>query len=258
MKILKLFLLSILSFSCWSQLDPCQDFSANLQISDALNIVSCDGQAFCNVSGGTAPYSFNWSIGNNISANINVFLCAGPICCIVTDSNGCSYETCDTISTENSGDTLVINNGGSSQCNSPVSSIDIEVEDCILNYNSLDTAFLGYTIPSVNLLDSFLIVWYVVLENNIYYPIETYIEPITTNGCYDLSLTVYCQLKSLNYNTVIINGSFDFNTSSINELELEKQIIRKVDLMGREVDENQTGIVIYHYSDGSIKKYYKN
>jgi len=55
----------------------------------------CDGIATLSASGGTAPYSYMWSIGaisNPISG-----LCAGIYCCTITDANGCTATICVTI-----------------------------------------------------------------------------------------------------------------------------------------------------------------
>ncbi|GIV42269.1 MAG: hypothetical protein KatS3mg034_1579 [Vicingaceae bacterium] len=57
----------------------------------------CNGTATANVSGGTPPYTFNWSNGQTGQTATN--LCAGTYTVTVTDSNGCSKT-----------DTVTINN----------------------------------------------------------------------------------------------------------------------------------------------------
>jgi len=47
----------------------------------------CEGTAFANVSGGTAPYTYNWST-NDTTASINN-LCAGTYFVEITDDLGC-------------------------------------------------------------------------------------------------------------------------------------------------------------------------
>ncbi len=50
----------------------------------------CDGEAQISVSGGTAPYTYNWSGGLNPNSNNNLNLCGGSHSVLVTDNNGCT------------------------------------------------------------------------------------------------------------------------------------------------------------------------
>ncbi len=59
---------------------------------------SCDGSATISVSGGTAPYTYQWSDGSTLPFPSN--LCAGTYSVSVTDANGCTILA-----------TIVINNG---------------------------------------------------------------------------------------------------------------------------------------------------
>ena len=71
--------------------------TVNITTTDA-NCGQCDGTAFINVSGGTAPYSYLWNdVNNQTTQNINN-LCAGDYCVTVTDFNGCSAISCTNIS----------------------------------------------------------------------------------------------------------------------------------------------------------------
>lgn len=47
----------------------------------------CEGTAFANVTGGTAPYSYNWSTSDTIASINN--LCAGTYFVEITDDMGC-------------------------------------------------------------------------------------------------------------------------------------------------------------------------
>lgn len=51
---------------------------------------SCDGEAGVYVTGGTGPYAYSWSQGDNVNAAYNTGLCAGQIDLVVTDVNGCT------------------------------------------------------------------------------------------------------------------------------------------------------------------------
>ncbi|MGP8215576.1 MAG: T9SS type A sorting domain-containing protein [Bacteroidia bacterium] len=59
--------------------------------------VSCSGSASVKVNGGTSPYTYLWSPGNQTTDSIGD-QCAGTYCCTVTDSKGCKQGTCITIS----------------------------------------------------------------------------------------------------------------------------------------------------------------
>jgi gliding motility-associated-like protein len=65
---------------------------SEIMVSFSSTEVSCkggnDGSAIANSTGGTAPYSFNWS--NNQSGNTATGLIAGTYFVTVTDANGCS------------------------------------------------------------------------------------------------------------------------------------------------------------------------
>lgn len=51
---------------------------------------SCDGEAGAYVTGGTGPYTYAWSQGDNTTSDYNTGLCAGQVDLIVTDNNGCT------------------------------------------------------------------------------------------------------------------------------------------------------------------------
>ncbi|HRJ39682.1 MAG TPA: gliding motility-associated C-terminal domain-containing protein, partial [Flavobacteriales bacterium] len=57
---------------------------------------ACNGFAQANAAGGTAPYSFSWTNGNNSQVNTN--MCAGTYVVTVTDANGCTATATVTIS----------------------------------------------------------------------------------------------------------------------------------------------------------------
>ncbi|TVR79205.1 MAG: hypothetical protein EA412_06865 [Chitinophagaceae bacterium] len=60
-----------------------------------IEAVSCnggnDGQISVNVSGGTSPFNYNWSDGNNSSTAVN--LTAGNYSLTVVDENNCEFST---------------------------------------------------------------------------------------------------------------------------------------------------------------------
>ena len=56
----------------------------------------CNGSAQASVSGGTVPYTYNWSPSSQSTINATN-LCAGTYTCTVTDANGCVATTSCTI-----------------------------------------------------------------------------------------------------------------------------------------------------------------
>lgn len=234
---------------------PC-NLTAQLQLTQSQDSTSCDGSAICQVVGGTAPYTFSWSNGI-CTIGICNNLCPGPICCYVSDANGCTTTICDTITTttQNTGDTLIINSGG---CNTPVGSVVSQIEDCLFDFNSVDTAYLSQIIPGINPLDSLTLLWVFVDTNGIMTTYASYISPLNAQGCYNFTLILYCSQKSLDIKTIIVNDDHFYQLSGINELIIDKKLIKVTDMLGRAVSGEQSGLLIYYYSDGSIKKFYKN
>src|SRR6185369_1288620 len=53
---------------------------------------ACDGFATAAVTGGSAPFSYNWMPGSTAGAAVNN-LCAATYTVTVTDINGCSANT---------------------------------------------------------------------------------------------------------------------------------------------------------------------
>jgi len=89
-------------FSCWFRYRSADrslrgrgDFNGDLNCTD---VPSCDGTAQVATTGGTGPYTYNWSNG---SSNDNLTgLCAATYTVTVTDANGCSTDTTVVINTE--------------------------------------------------------------------------------------------------------------------------------------------------------------
>jgi len=74
------------------------------------NASNCNGSASVAMTGGTAPYTYNWSPSGQTTSNISG-LCVGSYCCTINDINGCIDTACITISYNVS--TGILNNSGS-------------------------------------------------------------------------------------------------------------------------------------------------
>jgi len=54
----------------------------------------CEGKAFVSPTGGTTPYTYNWSLGvtTGVTADTAINLCNGQYFVTITDANGCTVE----------------------------------------------------------------------------------------------------------------------------------------------------------------------
>jgi hypothetical protein len=208
-----------------------------------------------NIICGTAPYTYQWSNGNMLQTINN--LPVGGYCCYVTDANGCNATLCDSIVTQSLGDTLVINSVGT--CNSPINIFTTTIEDCTINYATVDTAYMTINGLINSGLDSILCVWYVIDTTGTYQTYMVNYPMIDSTGCYNFQLVVYCYNKSMNYKTMVINQNEYLGFAGINELTLNnRELIRVVDMLGRDTKVQPNKILIYVYNDGSKEIKYIN
>jgi hypothetical protein len=103
--------------------------------------------------------------------------------------------------TTNYGDTLVITNPGT--CTNPITTFNVLAEDCTINFNTIDTAYMTINGLINSGLDSILCVWYVIDTTGTYQTYMVNYPMIDSTGCYNFQLTVYCYNKSMNYKTII-------------------------------------------------------
>ena len=237
--------------------NPCNSLTASLTIQPTSTASSCDGSATCAPTGGSAPYTYQWSNGETPNTASN--LCPGSyICCYITDANGCTATACDSISyqgqTSGGGDTLIISGNGG--CNNSIGSFVMQIEDCTFNFNAVDTAYLSSVIPGANPADSSLVLWIFVDTNGVSTTITSASPGFNANGCYDYTLILYCSQKSMNIKYIFVNGQYNFQSTNIESLiNTPKELVKILDLSGRVVtNENANGILIYHFSDGSHQK----
>jgi hypothetical protein len=67
---------------------------------------SCSGKLIVNVAGGTTPYQYQWSSGDTI--NTTEQLCSGLYSVLITDVNGCTISSSDSITEFNTFDYSII------------------------------------------------------------------------------------------------------------------------------------------------------
>jgi hypothetical protein len=108
-------------------------------------------------------------------------------------------------------------------------------------------------------LDSILCVWYVVDTTGTYQTYMVNYPMIDSTGCYNFQLVVYCYNKSMNYKTMVINQNEYLGFAGINELTFNnRELIRVVDMLGRDTKVQPNKILIYVYNDGSKEIKYIN
>jgi len=232
--------------------NPCLNFGGYITTIDStIN----DGSMSANITCGTAPYTYQWSNGNMLQSIYNLPL--GSYCCYVTDANGCTTNLCDSITYQSTGDTLVLNATGT--CNNPISTFTTTIEDCTINYNTVDSAYMTINGLINSGLDSILCVWYVIDTTGTYQTYMVNYPMIDSTGCYNFQLVVYCYNKSINYKTMIINQSENIGFASINELSMnQRKLIKVIDLMGRTTELSSGRMLIKCYNDGTTEKVYIN
>ena len=86
----------------------------------------------------------------------------------------------------------------------------------------------------------------------------TYYTGLNT-GCNELQFVLYCFQKSTNVKTIVMSSSVNVEFSGINELTgNSKQLVKVMDLMGRQVSEQPNKLLVYIYSDGTREMRYIN
>ncbi len=238
--------------------NPCLNFTGFTTPTNSVDSLSCDGIITSTVTGGTSPYTYQWSNASTTQTISN--LCPGSYCCYVTDANGCNLTLCDTIGIQspNYGDTLIIN--AANMCNNPIGTLSSTLEDCNLNYNSIDSAFISSITVSQNPLDSVMVTWTLVDTNGVsVFPQYQVYTIVPSTGCYNFQLIVYCLQKSMNYKTIIANATWYMDNVGINELSMnQRKVIKVIDLMGRTTELTSGRMLIKCYNDGTTEKVFIN
>lgn len=148
----------------------------------------CDGSAYVDIYGGTAPYTFTHSNGDATQNPQN--LCAGIYSVIVTDADSSTItlnyvvaDPSDMFNGGNFGDSTAIDTLGTNA-----------IEDCMIDYLTLDTAFVSDISYISN--DSIVVTWSVVDGNGTISFLQSY--TISSGiGVYDIILQIFCPQKTV-------------------------------------------------------------
>jgi len=76
----------------------------------------------------------------------------------------------------------------------------------------------------------------------------------TESGCYRFNVVFTC----LTGGTITLTSTWYVSTVGIDDLQLNKELVKVVDLMGRPSEPTPNKILIYYYSDGTIIKQLKS
>jgi len=233
----------------------CAGFGITTTSDNSTTATSCDGTIIVNVNGGTAPFTYIWGNGTPITSNMSTNLCPGNYVIEVIDANLCSDITNVDI-LDSVGDTIIVNG---SLCPNPQGTIVTQVENCQFNYNSAYIAYLSQVIIPTNPMDSMIIYWAFVDTTAVMTYIQSYAPQVNISGCFNFTLILHCSIKTLNVKTIIVNDSYNVTLSGINELTgNSKQLVKVMDLMGRQVSEQPNKLLVYVYSDGTREMRYIN
>jgi hypothetical protein len=175
--------------------NPCSNFVATVVTTPVSQNTACDGTAEALVSGGTAPYAYNWSNGQTGNPLSN--LCAGLITVSVTDANGCSWTYTAIISgdNQNQDSTIVIDNSGGANGDGDLG--NSLYEDCDLLLEEFETIYAnGYNYQTG---DTVIVVYWLVVDANgnlIDQFATSYGASSNLNGTYVVTTTIICEGRS--------------------------------------------------------------
>ena len=107
-----------------------------------------------------------------------------------------------------------------------------------------------------NPADSIETWWDVYFYNIVMEPISIMFPPFSfpQSGCYGYEVILECQPG----NFTTLTSTYYVSTVGIEELTLDRKVVKVTDIMGRECLPEPNKLLIYHYSDGSTDKIIKN
>lgn len=194
---------------------PCAGFYPTVTVTDCSAPGVCDG-AIAISCPTCAPFTVTWSQGSTTYSISN--LCEGTYEAVVTDANGCTFNTSQFVSYNGSGNIDSINVIGNLATGGMIAGTLISswIYNCDIDMSMLDTAFMVSASFGNNPAnqDSLYTVWYLADTTGAFTYINyTFYAPFAT-GTYNLVLQVYCPIKStpIYYNII---SQFDVLSAGI-------------------------------------------
>ena len=169
---------------------------------------TCNGYAYANIYGGTAPFSYLWS--NGVAAQNLTNLCPGYYCVTVTDANGLTAYGCASLDSIPS-------------TNIPTDTLSSQVDTCIITA-PIDSAWVNSVSTDSNGVVTG--VWIITVNGQAYTIIVPY--NITAPGTYNMVLVINCiggakTLYVLNTNYTVTPE--ELNMTGCNEVRADNILV---------------------------------
>jgi hypothetical protein len=200
--------------------NPCAGFTTSLTTTFS-DVNDCTGTATALVSGGTAPYVYNWSNSGNATLNTQENLCPGVYSVEVVDATGCNAYAWDSVFVDNSGgtnpgDTIIVFLNNTFPPNAVTDSLPTTIIlDCNIVFDSIGSAMITNV---VEIPVGIVVTWTIYDFNG--FVMATYDVPYyninPTNSVYEATLVIMC---GRSINGVQITDQFEYMPSSANIAE---------------------------------------
>ena len=153
-------------------------------------------------------------------------------------------------------DTLTINGNN---CQFIEGTSVTQLQNCTYNLGAVDTAWLMYVTLPNNSMGNMAIHWEFMDTTGAPTEFVIYDYPFITDGCYQFTLTVFCTQDTIGINTVVVHDAHAVWVSwGLDELStINETPIKITDLMGRECLPIDNQLMLYYYSNGTVKQTFK-
>jgi hypothetical protein len=154
-------------------------------------------------------------------------------------------------------DTLTINGNN---CQFIEGTSVTQLQNCTYDLGAVDTAWLMYVTLPNNPMGNMAMHWEFMDTTGVPTDFVTYDYPFITDGCYQFTLTVFCPQDTIGINTVVVHDAHVVWVSwGLDELSTNNENpIKITDLMGRECLPTDNRLLLYYYSNGTVKQTFKS